>query len=197
MSEKYLVGRFGNYGCVPVCKSAFYNKIREKTNIDLFSIPKRENLRKKWLNVLKHVRRKRGANSFDVKNSNKIIYVCQFHLKDEDLTTTLGTRKRKIKARRVPSIFREQLVKQKATRPPPKNQLTSFVESKTDSDEILSSSSSSSEKKPPESYVEEVSETERLIEEIKQCRTKNECLQNKNNILLEESKLLKLLRLNY
>ena len=109
----------------------------------------------------------------------------------------MGTRKRKIKDRRVPSIFREQLVKQKATRPPPKNQLTSFVESKTESDEILSSSSSSSEKKPSESYVEEASETERLIEKIKQHGTKNECLQNKNNILLEESKLLKLLRLNY
>ena len=61
---------------MPGCKSAFYNKNREKTNIDLFSIPKREDLRKKWLNVLKHVRRKRGADSFDVKNSNKIRYVC-------------------------------------------------------------------------------------------------------------------------
>ena len=50
-------------------------------------------------------------------------------------------------------------VKQKATRPTPKNWLTSFVESETESDEVLSLSSSSSEKEPPEFYVEGASET--------------------------------------
>ena len=99
--------------------------------------------------------------------------MCEFHFKDEDLTTTLGRGKKKVKAGRVPSIFREQPVKQKATRPPSKNPLTSFVESKTESDEILSSSSSSLEKEPSKSYVEEASETERLKEEIKQLRTRN------------------------
>ena len=54
--------------------------------------------------------------------------MCEFHFKDEDLTTSL--------ARGVPSIFRKQPVKQKATRPPPKNLLTSFVESETESDEV-------------------------------------------------------------
>ena len=146
---------------------------------------------------MKHVRRKGGADSFDVKNPNKRIYVCEFHFKDEDLTTTLGRGKRKVKAGRVPSIFREQPVKQKATRPPPKNRPASFVESETESDQVLSSSSPSSEKEPSESYVEEASETERLIEEIKQLRTKNECLQKKNNMLLEENKLLKLQRFSF
>ena len=36
-----------NYCCVPGCKSAFYDKSRENTNISLFTIPKREDLRKK------------------------------------------------------------------------------------------------------------------------------------------------------
>ena len=72
-------------------------------------------LRKKCLNVLKYVRRKGSADPFDVKNANKRIYVCEFHFKDEDLTTTLGRGKRKVKAGRVPSIFREPPVKQKAT----------------------------------------------------------------------------------
>ena len=36
-----------------------------------------------------------------------------------------------------------------------------------------------------ERYVKDTSETERLIEDIKQLRTKNECLQKKNNMLLE------------
>ena len=53
------------------------------------------------------------------------------------------------------------------------------------SDQVLSPSSPSSEKEPSESYVEEASETERLIEEIKQLKTKNECLQKKNNMFEE------------
>ena len=147
--------------------------------------------------MLKYVRRKGGADSFDVKKPNNRIYVCEFHFKDEDLTTTLGRGKKKVKAGKVPSIFKEQPVKQKATRPPPKNRLTSFAKSETESDEILSSSSSSLEKEPSESYVEEASETERLIEEIKQLRIKNECLQKKNNMLLEENKLLKMQRFSF
>ena len=39
-----------------------------------------------------------------------------------------------------PSIFREQPVKQKATRPPPKNRRTLFAEYETKSDQVLSSS---------------------------------------------------------
>ena len=177
MSEKKtLVGGFGNYCCEPGCKSAFCNK--------------REELRKKWLNVLKHVHRKGGTGSFDVKNPNKRICVCEFRFKDEDLTTILGRRKNKVKTGRVPSIFRVQQVKQKPTRPPPKNRLTFLFEFKTESDQFLSSSSPSSEKEPSESYVEDASETGRLLEEIKQLRIKNECLQKKNNMLLEENRLL-------
>ena len=50
------------------------------------------------------------------------------------------------------------------------------------------------EKEPSEPYVEEVSETERLIAEMKQLETKNECLQEKKNILLEGNKLIKFQR---
>ena len=103
--------------------------------------------------MLKHVRRKGGADSFDVKNSNKRIYVCEFHFKDEDLTTTLGREKKKVTTGRVPSIFLEQPVKQKATGPSPNNRINSFVESETESDEVFSSSSLP-EKEPSELYVE-------------------------------------------
>ena len=60
---------------MPGCKSAFYGKNREKANISLFAIPQSRDLRKKWLNVLKHVRMKGGADSFDIKNPNKRICV--------------------------------------------------------------------------------------------------------------------------
>ena len=121
------------------------------------------------------------AHSFDVKNPNKRIRVREFHFKDEDPATTLGRGKKKVLLGRVPLIFREQPITQKATRPPPKNWLTSFVESEAESHEVLSSSSSS-EKEPSEPYVEEASGAETLIEEIKQLRTKNERLQKKKNL---------------
>ena len=74
--KKNLVGGFGNYCCVHSCKSVFYDKNREKTNTSLFAIPRREDLRKKWFNVLlKHIRWKGGADSFDVKTQTKE-YVC-------------------------------------------------------------------------------------------------------------------------
>ena len=88
--RKNLVGGFGNYCYVPGSKKAFYNKNREKTNISLFTIPKSKDLRKKWLNVLKHVCRKEGADSFDVKNPNKRADVREFHFKDEDLLWVEG-----------------------------------------------------------------------------------------------------------
>ena len=207
------------------CKSEIYDKNRKKT--------KREDLRKKWLNLLKHVRRKGGADSCHVKNPNKRICVCKVHFKNEDPTTSLVRGKKKVTPGWVPSVFKEQPVKhrsshrrcsvrrdvlrnfakftgkdlcqslyfnkvaglflfyrtrlgdcfqkQKATRPPPKDRLTSFAELETESDEVLSSSQSSSEKEPFEHYVEKASETERLIEENKHLRTKCECLQKKNN----------------
>ena len=49
---------------------------KENTNTFLFTVPKREDIRKKWLNVLKHARRKGGADSFGVKSLNKRIYMC-------------------------------------------------------------------------------------------------------------------------
>ena len=63
----------------------------------------------------------------------------------------MGRGKKKVKAGRVPSMFREQPVKPKATRPLPKNRSTSFVESELESDQVLSSLSPSLGKEPSES----------------------------------------------
>ena len=69
---------------------------------------------------------------------------------DEDSTTTLVRGKKKVLSRRDPSIFREQSIKQKATRPPPNTRFTS----KTESDEVLSSSSPSSKKESSKPFIE-------------------------------------------
>ena len=65
--SKNLVIGFGNYCCVTGCKSAFYDKNSENTNISLFTVFKTQDLRNKWLDVLKHVRWKEDPDSFEVK----------------------------------------------------------------------------------------------------------------------------------
>ena len=52
-------------------------------------VPKREDLTKEWVNVLKNVCMKGDADSFDVKIPNKRIYACDFHFKDENVTIIL------------------------------------------------------------------------------------------------------------
>ena len=45
--------------------------------------------------MFKHVRREGGADSFDVKNLNKRIYVCELYFKDKDLRLLWVEEKRK------------------------------------------------------------------------------------------------------
>ena len=62
-----------------VVKVRFTTKIGRRLiylHLSSLTIPKREDLRKKWLNVLKHVRRKGGADSFDVKKTQIKEYLC-------------------------------------------------------------------------------------------------------------------------
>ena len=74
-----------SYCCVPDCKSAFYDKISEKTNLYL-----------QFLNECWSMFVGKGAQRFFwcKKNPNKRICVWEFHFKDEDLTTTLGRGKK-------------------------------------------------------------------------------------------------------
>ena len=112
-----LVG--GSVVCL-VEKVHFTTKI-EKTNLSLFTIPKREDLRKKKFEVLKHVGRKGGAYSFDVKNpkQNNICVRVPF----QGLRSSNYFRQREKESYTWESSFNMQraTVKQKATRPTPKN----------------------------------------------------------------------------
>ena len=72
--------------------------------------------------MFKHVRRKGGADSFDVKNLNKRIYVCELHFKDKDLRL-LRVEEKESHAQENSFNIPKTTSKQKATRPPPRNQL--------------------------------------------------------------------------
>ena len=74
--KKNLSGGFGEYCCVPGCKSAYFDSNREKTGISLFKIPSKDRDRRNWIRILKNIRRK---GSFDDFNPNKkSVYVCEF-----------------------------------------------------------------------------------------------------------------------
>ena len=162
--DKNLSGGYGNYCCVPGCKSAVYNSRREKTGISMFKLPTKDPERRSWLKVLKNVRRKGGADTFD---PSKRIYVCEFHFKLEDVRVTLGMGRKKIIQGRLPSVFpsKKPTVKRKR-KSPLKRSLPkqSIMESETE-ESIMESETEESimESETEESIVE--SETEESIME--------------------------------
>ena len=73
---------FGNYCCIPGCKSAFYDSARQKTGISFFKIPSSSNdrkKRKKWVNILSNFRRSGSGDNFNLTDCSKRSYVCEFH----------------------------------------------------------------------------------------------------------------------
>ncbi|XP_057292554.1 uncharacterized protein LOC130621265 [Hydractinia symbiolongicarpus] len=100
--QKNLSGGFGNYCCIPGCKSALYDSDRKKTNIGLFRIPKQETLRRQWTNVIRNVIRKGGADNFNIEDPKRNYRVCEFHFKTEDIRITLGVGTHKVRRRPPP-----------------------------------------------------------------------------------------------
>ena len=70
---------FGNYCCIPGCKSTFYESTRQKTGISFFKIPSSSNDRKKWVNILSNFRRSGSGDNFNLNDCSKRSYVCEFH----------------------------------------------------------------------------------------------------------------------
>ena len=64
MSKKHCSAGFGDFCCIPECKSAFYTKCdrkRVKTGIGLFRFPKDKTEKRRWINIISMYRRK-GAH---------------------------------------------------------------------------------------------------------------------------------------
>ena len=89
----------------------------------------------------------------------------------------MGRGKKKVTPRRIPSIFQKQPVNKKLQGHHQGINLFNILNPKTSQMNFYHH----------RLYHLKKSETERLIEEIKQLRTKNERFQKKNNILVEEN----------
>lgn len=64
LQKIYLVG-YGKYCCVPECKSATKDSLKQNTDILLFQIPNRELDKTNWIKALQNHRRKGAKDSFD------------------------------------------------------------------------------------------------------------------------------------
>ena len=77
--EKNCSAGFGDYCCIPECKSAFYTKRdgkRVKTGISLFKFPKDNTEKRRWVNIISMYRRKEQVTtSVLMMNPKSILFV--------------------------------------------------------------------------------------------------------------------------
>ena len=66
-----LRGGYGEYCCIPGCKSAAEDINRKRTKISLFKI------RKEWISTITKYRRKGGKDGFNINGKN--VRICEFH----------------------------------------------------------------------------------------------------------------------
>ena len=182
-------GGFGNYCCIPNCKSAFYNSRREKTGITLFQLPSKDNERKKWIKIISNFRRSGPRDNFDSSNKNKRIFVCEFHFKPDEIRVTLGVGRKKLLPGAIPSIFDFKETRNAKKRKSPKKRISLNVQEK-------SSESSEIEEEllcvdPNYVLPPELTETELLKVEIQNLKERIKQLDEENDLLKAENIELK------
>ena len=109
--KKAKLSGFGNYCCVPNCKSThckLSNKAKIKTGIVFFHFPKTVKRRKKWLQSISRLRPRAGKDKFNVNNA----LICEFHLDSDDINILMRQSKKTLKRSVVPT-FEDLLLKAK------------------------------------------------------------------------------------
>ena len=106
--EKNCSAGFGDYCCIPECKSAFYTKHDEKrvkTGIRLFRFPKDNTEERRWINIVSMYPRKRAGDNFSPYDESKKYFVCEHHFKADEIRVRLGIGWKTLKAGVIHSIF--------------------------------------------------------------------------------------------
>ena len=94
------VDGFGDYCCIPCCKSTTLDRYKNKSGIGMFSFPVSDKETfKKWLSIVSTFRRKGGADHFEVKKNTKI---CEFHFDISCIRSGHGTGRKNL----VPGRYR-------------------------------------------------------------------------------------------
>ena len=98
--EKKCSAGFGDYCCIPECKSAFYTKRdgkRVKTGISLFKFPKDNTEKRRWINIISMYRRKGAGDNFSPYDESKKYFVCEHHFKAVEIRVSLGIGRKTLK----------------------------------------------------------------------------------------------------
>ena len=106
--EKNCSAGFGDYCCIPECKSAFYTKRdgkRVKTGISLFRFPKDNTEKRRWINIISLHRRKGAGDNFRPYDESQRYFVCEHHFKADEIRVSVGIGRKTLKPGVIPSIF--------------------------------------------------------------------------------------------
>ena len=126
-------GGRGLYCCIPLCGSASYDRLMNKSNIGFFKFPierKNSEQRKKWVSTIKQFRRKGSGDTFEVNSSTR---VCEFHFKPEEIKVSAGIGRKTLLPGVFPTMFkfREKHVRKKRKSPAKRREI---IEESTESE---------------------------------------------------------------
>ena len=108
LPEKNCSAGFGDYCCVPECKSAFYTKRggkRVKTDVTLFKFPKDNAEKRRWINIISMYHRKGAGNNFSPYDESKKYLAFEHHFKADEICVNLRISRKTLKPGAIPSIF--------------------------------------------------------------------------------------------
>ena len=98
--EKNYSAGFGDYCYTPECESAFYTK-RDgkifKTSISLFTSPKDNTEKRRWINIISLYWRKGAGGDFSPYDESKKYFVCEHHFKADEIRVSLGIGRKTLK----------------------------------------------------------------------------------------------------
>ena len=75
-SKKTYSTSRGKYCCIPKCNN-YQRKDGKQVGLSFFQIPKTDPGHSKWVNAIKHYRRKGSGDTFDLENHT--YYACEEH----------------------------------------------------------------------------------------------------------------------
>ena len=138
--EKNCSAGFGDYCCIPECKSAFYTKRdgkRVKTGISLFKFPKDNTEKRRWINIISMYRRKGAGDNFSPYDESKKYFVCEHHFKADEIRVSLGIGRKTLKPGAIPSIFNFKNPSKIKPRKSPKKRCLPATNESTSNDSYL------------------------------------------------------------
>ena len=106
--EKNCSAGFGDYCCIPECKSAFYTKRdgkRVKTGFSLFKFPKDNTEKRRWINMISMYQRKGAGDNFSPYDKSKKYFACEHHFKADQIRVSLGIGRKTLRPGAIASIF--------------------------------------------------------------------------------------------